>query len=229
MFDLLKLTCIAVGFSVFLQNLELWSIRSHIGPVWKLPKFFPPEQIMIALGLVCSVGLCVDLRFAIPLLILALIWSVVFRGSFNGGSDFMTVTLLIGLSLSLWNPQFGLSYVGVQSLLSYLISGRAKLKDPDWRKGKFLPYILQGKSYEIPNFFKTFTAQPKLLTTLSLGVIFFEISFPVVLISPRVALLYFAVGIVFHFLNFMVLGLNRFFFIWLATYPTIYFLQQQLG
>ena len=150
-----------------------------------------------------------------------------FRGSYNGGADYMTTTVLTSLLLAAAIPGFragGLYYLAIQATLSYTIGGIVKLREPGWRDGSSLQKFILHSEYDIPSRVKILAQNPRLTLLASRCLLFFECSFPVALISPGVCRIYLAAGLVFHLLNFYVFGLNRFFWAWLASYPAIYYL-----
>jgi hypothetical protein len=57
----------------------------------------------------------------------------------------------------------------------------------------------------------------------------FELVFPLALLSPQALVIGLGLAVLFHFVNACLFGLNRFFWIWLAAYPSLLWLQQRLG
>jgi hypothetical protein len=161
-----------------------------------------------------------------------------FRGVFNGGSDYMSFILqmacwisLLGKVLALFtsiNSQSimtgALLYLGLQSIWSYVVAGYIKLIRVNWRNGHALPslmkYSLRPSGRHLGFYLEKNLFVCKLLTW---GFILMELAFPFILLQPKLALLLFPAGIVFHFLNYWLLGLNRFAHIWPITYWAILF------
>lgn len=149
------------------------------------------------------------------------------RGTYNGGSDYMCLMLLVMLSLGhlgsgplvtgvLW-------YISIQLSLSYFKAGWVKLKNPLWRNGVALNEFLDSQHYEKSTFIDQVLKRKTWLPILGWGVIVFELAFPLSLISPQIALGFMSLGILFHFGNVYFFGLNRFFWAWLAAYPALYY------
>jgi hypothetical protein len=245
----------AVALAVLLQTVELLQLRRSLADdgIWRWPLLrrehaaFPaPLRWLFALLLPYRpfLGL-LWLRLAAALALLAFSRSellvflalgqvaigVRFRGSFNGGSDSMTVLILFGLSLAastrpeLLGTKAGLAYIAVQLTLSYFIAGVAKLKEAAWRDGSALAGFLSGSAYATPGWAQRLAA-PALRRPLAWSVIGFECGFPLAWLDPRVCLLLMAAGAGFHVLNAYVFGLNRFLFAWLAAYPALLFCSQ---
>jgi hypothetical protein len=245
----------AVGLLV--QSLELWMIRDRLSELgvwrWSLIKTehaslpFPlrwlfalllphrPFVALIALRAIFSGWMLTtgDTRLA-PFLLLAQVATCVrFRGTFNGGSDYMSVVLLLSLSIasSPTLTRAALAYVAVQTTLSYCIAGFAKLRSAEWRNGHALATFLElaRQRHGAPPIVTTALATPRRSQLLALSTLGFECSFPVVWLDPHICAAYLALGLCFHLGDDFVFGLNRFFFAWAAAYPAVLFCSQLLG
>lgn len=164
-----------------------------------------------------------------PLIIFftTLLISIRFRGSFNGGSDYMTLILSGAFSILFYFQHqqkiiIGcLWYIAIQVTLSYFFSGIAKIKIVEWRNGEALSSLVVNPHYDVPSFMKKILSKQKMALVLSWLIMAFEILFPLVFIAPQLLKLFLVVGFLFHLSNFFSLGLNRFFWIWMATYPAL--------
>lgn len=155
------------------------------------------------------------------------------RGPYNGGSDRMSLLLLICLLLSHVAPsrqwqELAVGYLAVQLVLSYAISGWVKLCNPDWRSGQALQDIFAFSAYPVSENLRGLAKQPALLLGLSWTMLLFEILFPLALLSAPSLQAALAVAALFHLVNGCVFGLNRFLWIWVAAYPCLLWLQQRL-
>src|SRR5581483_232816 len=78
------------------------------------------------------------------------------RGTYNGGSDYMTLLILLTVSaasLSGDHPRVvsvALGYIAIQSALSYFIAGIAKIRHREWRTGEALSRLLNSPVYATP-------------------------------------------------------------------------------
>jgi len=157
-----------------------------------------------------------------------------FRGVFNGGSDYMSLIILSGLCFAdlfhevAWAQTAALLYIAVQSLASYVIGGWVKIKDPQWRNGSALIFFLNTPSFCVPEKLKR-RISISISAALSWGIMLFEMGFPALLFFPGLRIPILSLGVLFHLLNVYGLGLNRFFWIWIATYPSIYFMSEYLA
>ena len=162
--------------------------------------------------------------------------SIRFRGTFNGGSDSMIVICSLGLFLaSVFSESILLeriAYAGIaaQLVLSYFMPGVTKLKNEDWRKGTALQKFTETPGYNrAPAWFIKILRVPPLSRGISICVIGFECTFPLALISGNICLAFLSVALIFHLLNFLIFGLNRFVWAWLPAYPILYFWAERSG
>jgi hypothetical protein len=178
-----------------------------------------------------GLGLSLVIAPSFPCTVFALLTSLVtcmrFRGTFNGGSDSMTVAVLVGLCLAGpggAHPRLGLTYVAVQLLLSYTIAGVVKLMNRRWRNGTALPAFTAIAAYNVPLPLQRALARPGLARVLSWGVISFECAMPAALFDVRACLALLAVAFGFHVGTVFAFGLNRFLWAWSAAYPALIWL-----
>jgi hypothetical protein len=155
------------------------------------------------------------------------------RGAYNGGSDFMTAQVLgATFAMRAFGSQPGavrvvLCYLGLQTVLSYWISGLYKVRHTSWRRGGALQKFLRDNRYGTPGSVLDLVRLPEAARAWVWLLLAFELLFPLSITSPRVALLFMGTGLLFHYAVFRVFGLNRFFWAWLAAYPSVYFLSVQ--
>ena len=119
-------------------------------------------------------------------------------------------------------------YLSLQLILSYLISGWVKVINPDWRSGRALRDVFQFSAYPVSESLRQWFKSPRLLFYMSWAVMLFELIFPFSLISNTSLIIALAIAAIFHFSNACLFGLNRFFWIWIAAYPSILWFQSRL-
>lgn len=248
MIHTLYITKILISLACLLQSIELlllhkywkknaiwdWDIlkagRSKFSQV-TLSIFLKPSNYLSLLLLTISLsllGLFTTNYYIVPILLLtATLSSIRWGGTFNGGSDYMTLLVLLmssgAILLPEWSHYFWF-YLGVQVVLSYFISGVSKLKNPEWRSGQALSKLLTKSNYSVPDSIKKIAANSQTALFLSWLIIIFELAAVTVFIHPAVCLVFMGIAFLFHVANFFVLGLNRFVFAWLAAYPALYFM-----
>lgn len=151
------------------------------------------------------------------------------RGVFNGGSDYMSFLILFALSVSAVLPGskttlLALWYIALQSCLSFFVAGLHKVRFSSWRNGRALKNIMTHASLLSEKRKRLFLKHQNLILFLSWAVLVFELSFPVVFISPTyIGVAYIFAAFAFNVANFFIFGLNRFVLAWLASYPALYF------
>lgn len=247
-----------LALALLLQTIELWQLRavwSDTG-VWRW-SILRQEHDALPLPLRAAFSLILPCRAfsfllgvrALSCLFLALGWGLVaplllvtqlaigvrFRGTFNGGSDYMSVVVLLGLSvaeLGHVSPllvKAGFAYVCVQLVLSYFIAGVVKIVRADWRNGRALSRLVASNRYGAPAWLASVLSNPAMARAASWSVLLFEVSFPVSLFCDGFSLVWLVLGALFHAANVAAFGLNRFFFAWLSAYPALLYFSHALG
>lgn len=163
-------------------------------------------------------------------ILINLFFSFKTEGAFNGGSDYMTMLTLITLFLSYLFPNNNafILYLALQLILSYFLAGVVKLKSESWRKGTAISDLFSGPNYSPPEYIKNIAIIPKISFILSWSVILIELLFPLLFFTKNVWII-FILGVIFHFFNFLCFGLNRFFWSWLAAYPSAFYLLKTIN
>ncbi|MEO9896062.1 MAG: HTTM domain-containing protein [Paracoccaceae bacterium] len=156
-----------------------------------------------------------------------------FDGPYNGGADKMALLILTCLSLAHLAPtrfwaEMALSYLAIQVVLSYFVSGWVKLRNPDWRNGTALRDVFRFSAYPVTRNLRALSNAHGLTFAASWAVIVLEVAFPLTLSSPAVLLAALTATAFFHLANAIVFGLNRFFWIWLAAYPSLIWFQMRV-
>ncbi len=251
-----------ISLAVLQQTFELFMIRSSFSEqgLWRwsllrqdfqrFPILFrqlfdfllSTPNFTLMLWARCFVALLIWV-FPHPALVVFLLLSTIliswrWRGAFNGGSDVMTATVLLGLSWSSIFPNSeviqkgALWYIAIQVCLSYFIAGIAKFQNLGWRNGTTLRHVIVASNYDVPDLVRNYflnSAQSKLLFVASWSVILFECTFPFGLLHPKLCFFMMAGALVFHLGNVWILGLNRFVLPWLAAYPALLFCATQIA
>ena len=156
-----------------------------------------------------------------------------FHGPYNGGSDTMTILVLLCIWLSHLVPagywqEIALGYLAIQVILSYFQSGWVKFVSADWRTGRALQNVFLFTAYPISNNLRLWAQRPQLLLWISWVVIIFELVFPLMLFNQTLLLITLGIGALFHVSNALLFGLNRFVLAWFSAYPILIWLQNRL-
>lgn len=243
-----------MGIAIIFQSLEFIKIKESISEkgIWRWSELssdylFLPERIRHFLDWVMKDSIfneVMKLRFFMGILafvyphffiiflflflstfLITLRW----RGSFNGGSDYLTLIILLCLCIafikrdSLMLAKGALWYMSLQVISSYFLAGLYKIKQEKWRSGKAIAGFISSPNYKVPSIILEKSQDPTVAQKMAWIIILFEITFPLVLVHPYLSVLYIASGMVFHLANFWIFGLNRFFWVWCASYPAIFY------
>jgi hypothetical protein len=117
----------------------------------------------------------------------------------------------------------GLIFIAAQSILSYMVAGIAKLRSVQWRNGQAVFEIMNTRTYGYRGIANKLAHAPRFVNIILCWVIiFFEIFFILLLFLPAPWLyIFICCGIIFHLYNAVAMGLNNFFWAFLATYPAL--------
>ncbi len=156
-----------------------------------------------------------------------------FQGPYNGGSDRMGLLILCCLCLAHFMPtlrwqEYIFGYLALQLVLSYFIAGWIKIVNPEWRNGRALQDVFSFSAYPVSEALRVWASWPRLLCLMSWVVMLFELLFPLTLLTQTTLIIGLVIASFFHLANAFLFGLNRFFWIWLAAYPSIIWLQQRI-
>ncbi len=224
------------GLAVLQHSLEHWSVAFKERPLFVV-------RALLAMLLVASVltAAMAGERLAwlsprwieLGLLFVGVLILLRFRGPYNGGADRMAYLILMCLCLSRWLPEprwqeAALGYLAVQLTLSYAVSGWVKIVNAEWRNGRALADVFRFSAYPASESLRGFSKSPRLLTMMSWSVMLFEVLFPLALLNESALNAALGIAACFHLANAFLFGLNRFFWIWIAAYPAIIWLQNRL-
>lgn len=220
----LRLTEILIGFALLQQSIEHLVSTGRDRTLFVLRAF---ASLLLMLGVLAAWAGIVLLGFGLILLSR-------FDGPYNGGSDRMSLLVLICLCLVHFLPdpywqQVAFGYLAVQLVLSYVLSGVVKIVNQDWRNGVALRDVFLFSAYPVSEDLRRWADWPWLLFFMSWCVILFEIFFPIALLTQATLALGLSIAALFHLANAYLFGLNRFFWAWLAAYPSIFWLQNKIA
>lgn len=241
---LFQLTARLALFSLLIQTVEflnlrkswqpygLWSIEplidelGLIGPwkkSWVTTLFSSPffNSVLVLRVIVITLLFIQPMALGFAFLLLTQIYILHrWRGSFNGGSDSMTILVMMGLAMP---TQVGLIFIAVHAVFSYFLAGFVKIRQPSWRNGTALPLFLKSSIHLGSQLVANKIKNPKVWLILGWGTLVFECLFPLSLLSPTLCIYFISLACVFHVANCFFLGLNRFLWAWAATWPSLLF------
>jgi len=220
--DAIRLTEILLGFAFAQQSIE------HFTSFANERRLFVPRFI---LALLLIVGFHTAWVTA-ALLVLGLLLLYRFQGPYNGGADRMSLLILFCLCLTYFVPntfwrEISFGYLALQLVFSYFFSGWVKIVNPQWRSGRALRDVFQFSVYPVSESLRGWAQLSRMLFVAAWVVMIFELVFPLCLLTPTSLFIGLIVAASFHFANACLFGLNRFFWIWLAAYPSIFWFQER--
>lgn len=221
--EAIRLTEILVGFAFAQQSIEHFKSYANEQRIY-LPRF--------VLAILLIVGIQTPWVTAL-LLLLGLAALHRFQGPYNGGSDRMSLLVLCCLCLAHVAPtdywrEVAFGYLAIQLTLSYFISGWVKVINPGWRNGVALRDVFQFSAYPVSESLREWQHSPRVLSFSSWFVMLFELLFPLAFLTKTSLIIMLVITAGFHFSNACFIGLNRFFWIWIAAYPSIIWFQERI-
>lgn len=218
----LRLTGILVSWAILLQSVEFLFIRKS-----------PIERMLNSLRALLSCGLLMGSLVGAPFDpalfgILALMnWAALwpFFGLFNGGSDTLGMMLLIALAFTRLEgmSEKVLIWMGCLSLLSYFLSGVRKGLRREWWTGEALRAFLGGSRVSVLGDSGWISSGAWVRCAGPLVVVA-QVLAPVWVLWGGAGPWVLLAGGIFHLMNFVFFGLNRFFWVWIASYPAVVWL-----
>ncbi len=217
------------SFFLLIQTFEYLELKDKL-------KYFFKHQTLFFQSLILRIILILLIPFSLilfpsitPFLILLLIiiqftYFYHFNGPFNGGSDYISTLILMGLFfINIFQENSKLVdyialYISIQIIFSYFLPGVYKMFNASWLKGNALENISRSPNFKINSYLKGFLNKKPQSKIFGYLVIILEVLFPILIfIAPLWLLL--PVFIFFHLLNYFLFGLNRFIFAWIQAYP----------
>lgn len=218
------------------QALKMKQVPQHLSFI-RLLDVFCKDRVFLAL-LAVSTVLSIAMLFIrsgqvgrilfMPVFFSNLVIGYRNRFGWDGSDKFITILNFCLLFIFLFPgsaiiQKATLIFICAQVLLSYAVAGISKLFSKTWTKGLPLKDIFSTKMYRnewILIFLKTIGEKGS--KALVWMIILFQLLFPLSLFLPlNLFWVFIILGLLFHFINVLLLGLNRFFLAFLAAYPAV--------
>jgi hypothetical protein len=141
------------------------------------------------------------------------------------GADQMQVIVLVACLVYAVAPEPMLAYacgwfVCLQLVLAYVTAGVAKVVSPAWRSGTAVTQIVRSRTVGLQRAYEYTRRFPALALVLAWATIAFEIGCPwLVFGGSSAAAVFLATGVLFHIGVAIVMGLDEFFWAYVAAYP----------
>lgn len=219
-----------------------WPLRGHLSMMLNYILEYEKFKIIIILRFVLILILLATSFLSIissTLLFLVLFTTLLIniRSPFGlDGSYHMNLIILVCLFISSFfsfeslPSKLCISFIALQSIISYFIAGISKAFSPHWQNGAALIGIFSTSIYGHPSIFNFFRSQAYLTRPLSWFIIAFECSFPLVLLLDfQYGVIILIMGFLFHIFTAVFMGLNGFLFAFVATYPAIIYVSSMIS
>jgi hypothetical protein len=196
-------------------DLRAIRILALVGVITSIGLVIIPKEgwiIRLDVGLLLSCLITLNLRSFYSLDGADQMYLVIVGAIFVG---FFATPVSLGSEITLW-------FVALQATLCYSVSGVYKAMSPGWRTGEALEGIFSTRIYGNAIVFQVFRRWPWLKLPVAWFIIIFQCCFLLALLGgPSVARVLIAIGVLFHILNAVTMGLNGFLFAFVATYPAV--------
>jgi hypothetical protein len=118
---------------------------------------------------------------------------------------------------------YSILFIGLLVIIAYFFTAFYKLKSELWRKGLAIEQIISTDLYGNEKYY-TFLRNHRFISRfLNYSTIIFQLSAPLTIFSSNFAIAFIIIGVFFHLSIAIIMNLNNFFWVFVSTYPCIYF------
>lgn len=168
-----------------------------------------------------------DAIIILPMIIISIISIILSLKTYIGytGADQMfKITFITASTCILFKSEsvysVGLIFLAIQLIISYATPGLMRIFQKEWRNGNHLIYITRQHTYGNKYLFKTLKESMLLRKVSAYGIGIFEIGSLVAFLLPiEFVIAYLLIGLFFHIMNSIVMGLNTFIWGFIGVYP----------
>lgn len=149
-------------------------------------------------------------------------------------ADKYVLNILLSLSFfyffnnSIIIQQSSLFFIGILTIVAYTFTAVFKLMGESWRTGTALEQILSTDLYGNELYFNFLNKNKIMSKAINYFVIFFQLLAPLTILSSKFTIVYIIIGFFFHLSISVVMNLNNFFWVFVSTYPCIYFVSLKI-
>jgi hypothetical protein len=218
-----------------LRTSKRWMLNRWMAPIFnmlfKYPNYIFLVSIQLAVATLVISHLFTNLSLFFVILILLVHLLSHFRNYYGiDGSDqlqiiiFASLVVFYAASSDPIIQKFSVFFLCFQSLLSYFMSGLAKLVSPVWREGAAIVGIINTESFGNKRLAQILINSPMLSKLICWWVIIFECVFPILIFTGiQTAYFFIMFGIIFHLSTAIFMRFNSFFWSFIGTYPALLF------
>lgn len=198
--------------------------------------------VVLAVKLISSIGILFSYNYfeiqrIFILLLLVSTYLAYYRNIFgqDGSDQMFTIVITCTAIIFLFRENsfivnLSIYFIAFQVTLAYFVAGVSKTFGESWRKGTAIYGITNTLSFGSSTFVNILHKNKYLSILMTWIVISWEIAFPIVFIgNSYIVVIMLVIGLVFHLMNSEIMGLNSFFFAFLATYPSLIYSIHQIN
>ncbi len=172
-----------------------------------------------------------------PLIAIAWIMQIVIMKRYHltfDGSDHMTVVVLLACLLGRVEPdplaaRAAVTFLAAEVTLAYLAAGLYKATSSYWQSGHAIAMVVQTRMFGQAAAARLIRHHPVIGRAATYSVFCWESLFVCFLVAPPpVILTILVLGIGFHLGCSVIMGLNRFIFVFVASYPAVLYVNNAL-
>ena len=221
-----------------------WKVRrtSVSGPLKFLDRVFdyPVFLIVPAIQLLFSAVLLIPLESHLLigtccLVVVTCYFLVSYRGvdGFNGGDAMAKLVMLTGsicyLSQSDIAIQASVYFIAFQMIVAYSTPGWFRTFDNDWHNGTKILGVMRTETFGRDGVWNLLRNNPRFTKLVSSSIAIWETLFILYfLLPPEILLVALLIGVIFHYTNAVVMGLNIFIWSFIESYPAVFYASQEI-
>jgi hypothetical protein len=221
-----------------LRTYKKWMMYRWIAPIYNILFDYPNYvflviiQLLVAILMISHLFTNLSLFFVIIILVVHILSHLRNRYGMNG-SDQLQIIIFASLSTfyitSATNGdpillKSSIFFLALQTIISYFMSGLAKLASPVWRNGTAIAGIMNTESFGNKVFAQILINNPLLSKLICYWVILFECVFPILIfMGVNTTMFVLLNGILFHLSTAILMRFNSFLWSFIATYPSLFF------
>ena len=141
----------------------------------------------------------------------------------SASENLIIFSLVVYLFVKLNSNINYIHYISFYAITSYFLTGYNKILSPKWRSGIGLTNLMSTENYGKQGIYEYLKSNKDIAKYLSWGIIVFQLLFFIGVFDSRLMLLFVFFAFIFHLNVAMIMKLYNFLFIYLSTFPVLYY------
>ncbi len=225
-----------LSYSRIKDDIFLVSYKMIFSIIIKFFFDYPNFIILIALRFIISILLISNIIDEVYIFLILLIQILIlYRNEiWLGLADGFSMIIFISLSVyfnfdSIFIKDISIYFISIMTIISYFFTAYYKMKGKLWLNGQALKLILSTDVFGNEKMHYILHKNPKLSILLNHSVILFQLSTFFSILSPKLAIIFICLGFLFHLSISALMNLNNFFWVYISTYPCIYYMSLKIN